>query len=58
MGLVTEPGSDSIGRVDSILADHSEYTLVCACFGPIEKSSILLDEKKRQKVNEFGKGEP
>jgi pantoate kinase len=55
IGLVTEPGSYSIGRVDSILVDHSKYALVCACFGPIEKSSVLLDQKSRQKVNEFGK---
>ena len=55
IGLVTEPGTYSIGRVDSILVDPSEYTLVCACFGPIEKSSVLADQKSRQKVNEFGK---
>src|SRR5579875_3311254 len=28
MGLVTEPGSFSIGRVDSILTDHTKYTLI------------------------------
>jgi len=55
MGLVTEPGSYSIGRVDSILADHSRYTLICACFGPIEKSSVLINEGRRRKVNEFGR---
>ena len=55
IGLVTEPGSYSIGRVDSILVDHSEYALVCVCFGPIEKSSVLLDQESRQKVNKFGK---
>jgi pantoate kinase len=55
VGLVTEPGSFSIGRVDSILLDPSEYVLICACFGPIEKSSVLHDAKKRQRVNEFGR---
>ena len=55
IGLVTEPGSYSFGMVDSILLDYSEFVLVCACFGPIEKSSVLLQEWKRQKVNEFGR---
>lgn len=54
-GLVTEPGSYSVGRVDSIMADPTEFKLVCACFGPIEKSSILQDATKREKVNEFGR---
>jgi pantoate kinase len=54
MGLVTEPGSFSVGRVDSLLADYSEYTLICATYGPIEKSTILHEEEKRRKVNEFG----
>lgn len=56
VGLVTEPGGYSVGRVDSILLDPAQYSLVCACFGPIEKSSVLRDAKRRQKVNEFGKG--
>ena len=55
VGLVTEPGSYSIGRVDSILLDITQYALVCACFGPIEKSSVLQNAERRQKVNEFGK---
>jgi pantoate kinase len=54
MGLVTEPGSFSVGRVDSLLNNYSDYTLICACFGPIEKSTVLRDEEKRRKVNEFG----
>jgi pantoate kinase len=54
MGLVTEPGSFSVGRVDSLLDDYSKYTLVCACFGPIEKSTVLHKDEMRQKVNEFG----
>jgi pantoate kinase len=54
MGLVTEPGSFSVGRVDSLLKDYSDYSLICASFGPIEKSTVLLQEEKRRKVNEFG----
>ncbi len=55
MGLVVEPGSYSVGRVDALLADHNEYTLVCAWFGPIEKSTVLQSHGKRQKVNEYGR---
>ncbi|MHB8566571.1 MAG: GHMP family kinase ATP-binding protein [Nitrososphaerales archaeon] len=55
IGLVTEPGSYSIGRADSIIGDYSEFSLICACFGPIEKSTVLNEEKKRSKVNEFGR---
>jgi pantoate kinase len=55
IGLVTEPGSFSVGRVDSLLKDYSEYSLICASFRPIEKSTVLLDEEKRVKVNEFGR---
>ncbi|MDG6907106.1 MAG: hypothetical protein JRN20_15135 [Nitrososphaerota archaeon] len=55
IGLVTEPGTFAVGRVDSILADPSKYSLVCACFGPIEKSTVLKDQAKKRKVNEFGR---
>ena len=55
IGLVTEPGSYSVGRVDGILSDHSDYTLICAYFGPIEKSTILQNEASRKLVNKFGK---
>ncbi|MGI0085088.1 MAG: hypothetical protein ACREBQ_08405, partial [Nitrososphaerales archaeon] len=55
IGLVTEPGSYSIGRVDALLADHNDYSLVCAWFGPIEKSTVLLNEELRSKVNEYGR---
>ena len=55
LGLVTEPGCYSIGRVDSILEDYHEYSVFCACFGSIEKSTVLKDEAKRQKVNEYGR---
>jgi pantoate kinase len=54
VGLVTEPGSFSIGRTDAILVDPEEYTLICAAFGPIEKSSVLSDKRLRRSVNEFG----
>jgi pantoate kinase len=55
MGLVTEPGSFSTGKVDSLLNRYANYTLICATFGPIEKSTVLRDEEKRRKVNEFGR---
>ena len=55
VGLVTEPGSYSIGRVDALLADYNDYTLVCAWFGSIEKSTVLLAEERRGKVNEYGR---
>lgn len=55
IGLVTEPGSFSRGRVDSLLEDYDDYILVCACFGPIEKSSVILDEGLRRRVNENGR---
>ncbi|HZW57191.1 MAG TPA: hypothetical protein VFF30_12950 [Nitrososphaerales archaeon] len=55
IGLVTEPGAFSIGRVDAILIDYTKYSLVCVCFGPTENSSIMSSEEKRKKVNEFGR---
>jgi pantoate kinase len=54
-GLVTEPGSYSVGRVDSILLNDEELTLICAVQGPIEKTTVLKDEAMRIKVNEFGR---
>jgi pantoate kinase len=55
VGVVTEPGSFGIGRVDTVLCRPSDYTLICAVFGAIEKPSFLKDESKRRKVNEFGR---
>jgi pantoate kinase len=55
MGVVTEPGSYSIGRTDSILADPDDFTLVCAVFGPIKKSTILKDPDSRKRINNFGR---
>jgi pantoate kinase len=55
IGLVTEPGSFSIGRTDSILCNPEEYTLVCAAFGAINKPSILSDESSRNRINESGR---
>ncbi|PSO08823.1 hypothetical protein B9Q04_03600 [Candidatus Marsarchaeota G2 archaeon BE_D] len=55
MGLVTEPGGFSLGRVDAILKDYSEYVIVCAWFGPIEKSTVLLSEDKLTLVNTHGR---
>ncbi|PSO03831.1 hypothetical protein B9Q12_03635 [Candidatus Marsarchaeota G2 archaeon ECH_B_SAG-G06] len=55
VGLVTEPGAPSLGRVDALIFDHSNYALVCAYFGAIEKSSVLLNEEKKRKVNEQGR---
>jgi pantoate kinase len=54
-GLVTEPGSFGIGKVDSLIFDHENYLLVCGCFGPVAKSSVLKDEKKRDLVNRHGR---
>jgi len=54
IGLVTEPGEYGIGKVDAIIADYDHYLLVCASFGPIEKSSVLTSESRRSQVNEFG----
>ena len=55
IGLVTEPGSYSVGRVDAILGDYSELVLICASFGPIEKSTVLQKERSRKLVNKFGR---
>ncbi len=55
VGLVTEPGSYSFGIVDAIPVKPSDFTLVCGCFGPIEKSSVLGNESKRRKINKFGR---
>ena len=55
VGLVTEPGSFSMGKTDAILIDPSDFVLVCATFGPIKKSIVLSDEHSRLKVNEFGR---
>lgn len=55
VGLVTEPGSYSHGSVDSILVEDGGYALVCACFGPIEKSTVLREEAARTRVNKYGR---
>jgi len=55
IGLVTEPGCFSVGRVDSILEEYGKYTIFCACFGPIEKSTVLKEPTMRLKVNEYGR---
>ena len=55
IGLVTEPGTYSVGRTDAILSDPDDYTLVCATFGPTKKSTVLTDERARSLINEFGR---
>jgi len=55
IGLVTEPGGFSVGRTDAIIADPEDYVLICAAFGPIQKSTVLSNEESRKKVNEFGR---
>jgi pantoate kinase len=55
IGLVTEPGSYSIGRTETILVDYDEFYLACATFGPISKSPILSTGSSRNKINEFGR---
>lgn len=55
IGLVTEPGSFSFGKVDAVMVDPADYLLVCASFGPIEKSSVLRDESARTGVNMHGR---
>jgi pantoate kinase len=55
IGLVTEPGSYSIGRTETILSDYDDYYLACATFGPIKKSPILSEESSREKINKFGR---
>ena len=54
VGLVTEPGSFSLGSVDSILVMDEAYALVCACFGPIEKNTVLRKESARKRINSAG----
>lgn len=55
IGLVTEPGCYSTGRVDSFLGNYHDFTVICAWFGPIEKASVLNDEKKKRIVNEYAR---
>jgi pantoate kinase len=55
IGLVTEPGTYSVGRTDAILSDPDDYTLVCATFGPTKKSTVLSDERARSLINQFGR---
>jgi len=55
IGLVTEPGSYSIGKTDSILADCDEYVLICAVFGPIQKSTVLSNKAAKNRVNSYGR---
>lgn len=55
IGLVTEPGGLSIGRTDAIVTDPDNYTLVCAAFGAVSKSSVLLNDSSRRRINEFGR---
>ena len=54
-GLVTEPGSFSKGRADSLVFDSAGFVLICACFGAIEKSTVLLNNEQREKVNTAGR---
>lgn len=53
--LVTEPGAYGIGQVDTILDDYEAYMVVCAHFGPIEKSTVLLNEERVRLVNRYGR---
>ena len=55
IGLVTEPGSYSTGRTDTILLNPDNFMLLCAAFGPIKKSSVLSNERTRVTINTFGK---
>jgi pantoate kinase len=55
IGLVTEPGSFSVGKTDAIICDPENYILVCATFGAISKPSILSNETSRRRINEFGR---
>ncbi|MEM0272236.1 MAG: hypothetical protein QW514_06835 [Thermoprotei archaeon] len=55
VGLVTEPGGFTKGRVDAILDDYTRYVIVCAWFGPVEKSTVLLSEEKVRLVNLHGR---
>ena len=55
VGLVTEPGCFAVGHVDCIVDDIERYSIICACFGPIEKSTVLNDPSKRERVNAFGR---
>ena len=55
IGLVTEPGSYSVGRTDAILSHLDNFMLVCAAFGPIKKSSVLSNERSRAAINRFGR---
>lgn len=54
IGIVTEPGTFSTGKVDALLFDHQDYTLICGCFGPVAKSYVLQHEAKRKLVNRYG----
>jgi pantoate kinase len=55
VGVVTEPGSFGVGRVDSLIFDCKEYSLICGCFGTVSKSSVLFNERRRELVNRFGR---
>jgi pantoate kinase len=52
MGLVTEPGTYSVGRTDAILADPESFVLVCVTLGPIKKSIVLKNDDLRSRINE------
>jgi pantoate kinase len=55
IGLVTEPGCFSVGRVDALLEDANDFTLICVYFGPVEKATVINNAKKREMVNKYGK---
>jgi pantoate kinase len=55
VGLVTQPGAFNVGRVDSVLVDHDSYVVVCAWFGPIDKSTVLLSDDKLVAINAAGR---
>jgi pantoate kinase len=54
-GLVVEPGSLTNGRVDSLTFDYSDLFLVCACFSPVEKSSLILNPQRAEQINAAGR---
>jgi pantoate kinase len=54
-GLVTEPGAPGVGRVEQILDDFASYKVICLTLGPMDKSILINSDKRRSKVNKWGR---
>ena len=55
IGLVTEPGAPSVGKVKMFDCNPSEYVFVAVVFGAVDKSTVLASERRKRVVNIWGR---